>query len=383
MISAYITGLLVGGIVYLYFVGRIIRGLVKLRSEHAAENRALLKVSVVIAARNEENVICKTLTQVLDQDYPNDLYEVIVIDDRSEDSTARIVETFAETNSRVRLIRQTTILADLSPKKQALECGIQATTGDIIITTDADCAPGRGWIRALVSRFGSDTGMVLGQAIFNIGTSPPLWQRLQALDFRSQGFAAAGLAADGIPFSCTGASLAFRKQTFDDIQGYDGVNKLISGDDELLLAKVSCSRWKIIAAGGSEVVVPTRSPASLRELWHQRIRWGSKGLYIETSRKLILSGIFLFFLALSIGPLVCTIYASWWVWSGMMAMKWILDFVSVSIGKSVFNENVNMLDFIILELIHAPAMVIFATAGHILSFEWRGQRFHSRGSTTG
>jgi len=372
--------LIIGGGVYLFFVSKIIRGLVKLRSETIFDSKYLPRVSVVIAARNEEKDIGTPLQHVLAQDYTSEMIEVIVVDDRSEDDTSKIVKGFSETDPRVQLIRQTEIEKNLSPKKQALERGIQIATGEIIITTDADCTPEKGWIRALVSRFNADTGMVLGQARFDIGESPPLWQKLQALDFRSQGYAAAGLAASGMPFSCTGASLAFRKQTFEDINGYDGITKLISGDDELLLAKVCGSRWRVIAAYGKDVVVPTRPPHSLRELWFQRIRWGSKGLFIQNSRKIILMGVFLFLLSLSIGPLICILFSSWSLFIVMFTMKCVLDVISVSLGKSVYREKINWIDFILLELVHAPAMVLFATAGHVFSFEWKGQKFHSRGS---
>ena len=223
--------------------------------------------------------------------------------------------------------------------------------------------------------------MVLGQARFDIGESPPLWQKLQSLDFRSQGYAAAGLAASGMPFSCTGASLAFRKEAFEDVSGYEGITKLISGDDELLLAKICQSRWKVIVSNEKDVVVSTRPPLSLRELWFQRIRWGSKRLFLQASRKLFLMGVFLFLLSLSIGPLICFIFSSWSLLIGMFTLKCVLDVISVSMGKSVYGEKVNWVDFILLEIIHAPVLVLLTTAGHIFSFEWKGQRFRSRGST--
>jgi len=379
---AWTICLVSGGLVYLYFVCRIVNGLLKLRSQHGNIDPKTFQTSVIIAARNEEKFIGKTLRHVLAQDYPVDMFEVIVVDDRSEDKTGRIVEEFAQSDPRVRLITQTTIHKNFSPKKQALERGIQSASGDIIITTDADCSPEQGWIRTLLSKFDSNTGIVLGQARFDIGNSPPVWQKLQALDFRSQGYAAAGLAADGIPFSCTGASLAFRREAYNNVEGYDGVNTLISGDDELLMSKISQSRWDVIAVGEKDAVVPTRPPASIRELWYQRIRWGSKGLFLRTSRKLTLVGIFIFFLSLSFGPLVGLFSSSWWLLGCMFGLKCLLDFVSVFVGKSVFRERINWFDFLILEIIHAPVIVVFAIGGHILNFEWKGQVFSSKGASS-
>jgi len=398
MTLIWTTALFIGGISYLFLLLRVINGLKKLdhgKKTHSSSpiHRAddgiinstttgtdVIKpmVSVVIAARNEETEIGGTLASVLKQDYPTDRYEVIVVDDRSSDRTAEIVENIAKDDTRVRLIRQRCVKPCVSPKKQALELGFRATSCEIIVTTDADCRPHTGWLQALIRHFTPDVGMVTGQARFDIGASPPLWQRLQALDYMSQGIAAAGLIADEIPFSCTGASLAFRVALFDEVGGYTGVERLISGDDELLLMKANRSHWRIVTATERDAIVPTRPPTTLRELWQQRMRWGSKGLYYRLSRKLILSGIFIFFLALIIGPLISALSGLWIVWIVWFLAKLISDAIVVNLGCHLYHESYRWIDFIILELIHPFFMVLFAIGGHFSSFEWKEQTFRSR-----
>ena len=109
------------------------------------------KVSVLIPSRDEERNIAPCLEAVLAQDYPKDLLEIIVINDRSTDATASIVRRYQQTDSRIHLIEAGSNTEGLGPKKNALQSGIRASTGSIIITTDADCTPPEKWISTMVS----------------------------------------------------------------------------------------------------------------------------------------------------------------------------------------------------------------------------------------
>ena len=383
MSDLWYTAVIIGAACYAYLLVRIIRGLRRLRRIAPKLSSDQPTVSVVIAARNEEKEIRRTIEAVTSQDYPSHLTEIIVVNDRSTDRTAAIVTELCKLHPHLHLLNQTEIDQSLSPKKQAMGRGIRSAKGDIIVTTDADCQPSTGWLTSMVQHFTAEVGMVAGRARFYIEPDAPYWQILQALDFHSQGYAATGLIADDLPFSCSGASLAFRRQLFDEIKGYDGVDKLISGDDELLLAKAAHTDWKIVNAATSAAVVPTRPPATLRELWMQRIRWGSKGLYYNNTRKLVLAGIFLFLLCLTSGPAIMISNSDIrTLWIAFALLKVSLDLAATWLGTRIYGETFNIIDFCVLEILHAPAMVVFAIAGHFMSFEWKGQSFRSRASST-
>lgn len=355
--------------------------MIKLKRLKPAQTKNQPKISVVIAARNEEKEIGRTIEALLRQDYPKEITEIIIVSDRSTDKTALIIAAQSKLHPYILMIEQNRIDESLSPKKQALDLGIRASNGEIIVTTDADCQPHSKWLTTLIHHFTAKVGMVSGKAKFAIPDDAPYWQILQSLDFDSQGYASAGLLADDMPFSCSGASLAFRRVLFDEINGYEGVDSLISGDDELLLAKASRTNWKIVNAVSPEAVVPTRPPGTLRELWMQRIRWGSKGLYYNNTRKIVLIGVFLFLLCVALGPIILFFDSSLsWLWIDFLVMKVILDLITTVLGSRIYQENFNAVVFFILELFYAPAMVIFAVAGHFMKFEWKGQTFRSRGS---
>jgi len=391
MILAWHIALTIGGMSYLFLLGLTIYGLFRLRFRRTTVEAKTPSVSVIIAARNEEKNLSATLSGLIRQNYPVDKLEIIVTDDRSDDGTADVVRSFSEQDSRIKLVMQKAVSPGVSPKKQAIEKGIDAATGEIILTTDADTIHHPEWVRDMVGMMADDVGMVVGQARFYTPPlyPPPLWgrglrggllwQRLQSLDFQSIGYASAGLVAAGMPFTCSGASFAYRKRLFVEIRGWEGCYKLISGDDELLLAKASRTGWKIEAATTIPSIVQTAPPASLRDLWQQRVRWGSKGLYYRPSRKVVLSGIFLFFLALIPGPFILLTGGQWSYWAEWMLIRLLLDLLTLYLGCRIFRERFKILEFMILEIIYPVMIVLFAAAGHFASFEWKGQTFRSRG----
>ena len=345
----------------------------------------LPSVTVVVAARNEEKNLPETLQSLSQQNYPTDLFEIIVVDDRSTDRTAAIVTEYASQKQYIKLIRQTEVTPGNSPKKQALELGINAASGEIIITTDADCLHDPDWVYDLISHFKPKVGMVAGQARSILPPDAPLWQRLQTLDFQTLGYASAGLITSGMPFHCNGANLAFRKSVFKEIEGWKGYNRLVSGDDELLMAKVAKSKWKIIAAASPSTIVKAKPVKTLKALWFQRIRWGSKGLYYRLSRKLVLTGVFIFFLVLIAGPFIGIAGAGglgllfWKIWLQWVIIRFLFDGTALLIGSRIFGEKYRSLDFLLAETIYPIAIVIFAVAGHFTRFKWKGQEFRSRG----
>ncbi len=363
---------------YLFFLIRIIRGLKKLRKQIIPET-SLPSISVVIAARNESESIRDTLDCILIQSCQDELKEIIVVNDRSTDATREIIEGYLKKDPRIILINQTEIDEKFSPKKQALEKGISTASGEVIVTTDADCRPGKDWLSTLVGEISNGADMVTGQARFDTGKSPVVWQRLQALDFQSQGIAAAGLVSIGTPFTCAGASFAFKKQLFLNINGYSGVDHLISGDDELLLAKAFRYGAKIGSAKGKNCMVSTRTVKNLSELWQQRIRWGSKGIHYHWSRKVVLIGLFLFFLGLTLSPVYLLEGGSLSILMTFVIGKAVLDYLALTNGSVVFEENFRISDWLLLEIIHAPALVAFTLGGHFLSFKWKGQVYQGKG----
>ncbi len=170
--------------------------------------RSSIKISVIIPARNEEENIGKLLNALNEQTYPKESFEIIVVDDHSEDGTTNIVSTFP----RVKLIS----LKDdniNSYKKKAIETGIAAATGELIVTTDADCEPGKKWLQTIVS-FQQQKGSVFITAPVVFENNSSLLQIFQALDFLTlQGITGASVYKN-IHSMCNGANLAYKRKMY-------------------------------------------------------------------------------------------------------------------------------------------------------------------------
>ena len=233
-------------------------------------------VTVVVAVRNEENNIKECLHHLKNQIYPSDLYEVIVIDDSSVDGTIKVAEEFAAGNENFFIYRLQHYIPGYSPKKQALNLGIEKSRGEIILTTDADCKVGEKWISSMVSRYEKNTGMVAGFSLVEETQKKNLLNIFQRFDFLSLLASAAACINNGITFSVTGQNLSYRKKAFLDVGGFKEIYHRISGDDVLLMQLISKkTKWKIVFNFNPDSFVKTKGEATLGKFINQRKRWAS------------------------------------------------------------------------------------------------------------
>ncbi len=237
------------------------------------------RVSVIIAARNEENNIGRILSDLVHQSYPPDLYEVIIANDHSHDRTATVVSRFAEDYSNVKLLNIESVPPNFSPKKFAIQTAINMSSGDIILATDADCRVGQKWIESMVSYFEPAVGFVIGFSQFGRrGEKQNLVERYQAFDFVTLMGAAVGSTNLGVPLAASGQNLGYRKSVFLQIGGYRRVAHRVSGDDVLLLQLVrNLVKTKIVFAGDPASFAVSAPQPTLRDFINQRKRWASNG----------------------------------------------------------------------------------------------------------
>ncbi len=372
MFESALAALLIStSLYYFYFLFRILRGLQKLAfSSPEAENHA---VTVIVAARNEEETIENSLRSILAQDYPAHLVEVIVVDDSSTDATVERARRMALKDSRLRILELPPHDSDLGGRKPlAIAKGVNAAQGDIILTTDADCTVKRTWIRSMSGCFGSDTAFVAGPVLEEGGKG--FVSEISKVEFLGLITTAAGLIGNQTPIICNGANIAYRRSAFLKVEGYG--DKHHFSDDEVLMQRIAQRNLGAIlfcAEPGS--FASTRSPETLRALWDQRVRWSSKKNHYENKTIVLkLLGLYSFFLILllastativfpSLIPLVAVI-----VLAKIAAEGWIL-----LKGNRLFQKGISFFHFMIAEVFHVPYIVFAAFVGQFTSLRWKGK----------
>lgn len=225
-------------------------------------------VSVVVACRNEQENITKLLKKLKEQDYPSGSFEVIIVDDNSIDSTAEIARRLIDSDN-FQLIRNSG-----KGKKKALETGITAARGELILTTDADCRMGKSWMRTISSFYEeNEPDMIICPVRFS-----PLkgfFGRFQELEFMSLQGITAGTAAMGMATMCNGANLAFTKTAYTGNKENLRFD-IATGDDIFLLHSMKKNGLRILWLESHDAVVTTDPPPDLKSFLRQRKRWASK-----------------------------------------------------------------------------------------------------------
>jgi cellulose synthase/poly-beta-1,6-N-acetylglucosamine synthase-like glycosyltransferase len=224
-------------------------------------------ISIVIAARNESAHIDLCLRSVLGQSYPANQYEVIVVDDQSEDNTYLKIQQ----DERV-LALQTKASGG---KKDALALGIEAARGELIAITDADCLVPESWLNSIAQAFDSDVQLITGPVLYHPEDSA--FTRFQALDVLSLACITAAGIESGRHHLANGANMAFRIDAYNAVSGYATGGNFASGDDLFLAQAISAVYpGSIRYLWGQQSSVSTSACKSLHSFIEQRVRWASK-----------------------------------------------------------------------------------------------------------
>jgi cellulose synthase/poly-beta-1,6-N-acetylglucosamine synthase-like glycosyltransferase len=233
------------------------------------------KVSVLIAARNEEENLPACLESLARQDYPSEQCEIVILNDRSADKTAAIAESYCSRFSHFRLIDVADDIENLKGKMNVLAQGIRQTTGELILVTDADCELPVSWISHTVSCFTDKIGMTAGMTILNGST---IRERVLSLDWLYLVGIAAGSAGSGFPVTVLGNNFAFRRKTYDEVGGFEKIGFSLTEDFALLRAMRRHTGWKIAYPVENETTIASQPPENWAEFYRQRKRWIRGGL---------------------------------------------------------------------------------------------------------
>ena len=331
----------------------------------------LIKLSVLVAARNEEKNIALLLEAIKKQTYPAELFEVIVVDDHSTDSTAAIVQRFPF----VKLIRLQEDSIN-SYKKKAIEKGIEKATGQLIVTTDADCIPSPNWL-SMIAAFKEEKNAVFIAAPVVFSHNNSALQLFQSLDFLVlQGITAASVHKK-VHSMCNGANLAYERKAFFEVGGFTGIDNIASGDDMLLMHKIAVKfPQQIHYLKAKEAIVTTQPMKTWREFFNQRLRWASKAKKYDDKRIIaVLLLVYLFnlsFLVLLAAGFWCYYY--WLYFAVLLIAKTIIEWPFVSSVAGFFDKKPLMKYFFFFQSLHILYTIFSGLLGQFGKYEWKGRK---------
>ena len=371
---AFVVLLVFSAIFYAVFQTRLFCALGKVHLGNSIRT-PLPSVSILVSARNEEAGISKTLDSLMKQLYKG-RWDIWIADDRSTDNTPKILADYAaKFPDRIHVLTITELTPGESAKKNAIAKLVQASAGEILLLTDADCILPPTWIRAMIREFEPGIDFVAGHSAIELPKDRTNWLlNMQAVETMAYRIAGTGALAMGTPITSTGNNLAYRRKFFEEVHGFEGVSKIQSGDDDLLLQKLAREApWKAHYSVDPEAFVITQGKETFPELWEQRKRWASKTTYYAPKVVVILSLVFLFFTLISLGYILsffslpiffATVFG--------VLVKLVGDTCVELRGLRIFHQQELFKWFLPVEIVHAPFTVfavLFGIAGH---FKWKG-----------
>jgi cellulose synthase/poly-beta-1,6-N-acetylglucosamine synthase-like glycosyltransferase len=369
------------GFLYLLSLGMLIIGFRKLPVFPQELLPEKTKFSIVIPFRNESENLQGLLESLQKIKYPSHLFEVIFVDDASEDNSVEIINQAFNKNpgfDNFQVIKNERHSA--SPKKDAITAAIAISKYEWILTTDADCILPSTWLNAYDS-FIQKKGAILVAGPILYKSNESILGQFQKFDGLSLQLVTMGSFGWQTPILCNGANLAYRKKAFYSVQGFSENNHIASGDDIFIMEKIlKIDPCEVHFLKSEEAIVETLPQSSWNDLIDQRIRWTSKtvgqkssfskplGMLVFLTNSLILIGL--------IYSVIRPGFLSYYL--GFLAAKVLIDFYVIKMSNTFYHIKINLVAFL-LSAFSYPIVTVIAVLGSLRgTYSWKGRNFDKR-----
>lgn len=367
-------------ILYLTLIGAFIRGFDKVEFFKLEDLPSKTRFSIIIPFRNESDNLMELLKSMSLLNYPKQLFEIIFVDDDSEDNSVEIIEKFLGTKTdltkaSISIIKN--IRASNSPKKDAITSAIIQAKNEWILTTDADCSLPKYWLDSF-DEFIQKTNAkcIAGPVTYTLKKG--FLCRFQLLDFLSLQGATIGGFGINKPFLCNGANFGYQKTLFKQLNGFSGNNNIASGDDVFLLEKiVQLVPSHIHYLKCEQAIVTTQPQTSWGDLIAQRIRWAAKtslynnwfgkltGLIVLSMNTIAIIGLFLSILGILKFKILFYV----------LFIKFNIDLLLIFKTATFFNQKSILMHFISGQIIYPFFSTYTAFLSFFRGYQWKGRNF--------
>lgn len=330
-----------------------------------------LKVSILIAARNEENNIKRLLKSLYNQTFEKDLFEVIIIDDHSKDNTLLIVENFIKENNDINI---KIFNAEKEGKKYAISQALHLAHNDLVIVTDADCVLKTTWIESIVNFYKEKKcKMILAPVL--LSPAETFFEKIQVLEHLSLIGSTAGSANIGFPVMCNGANMAYEREAALEVEKFRKDFNIPSGDDMFLMEQFvkNYGHQSVKFLLSKSAIVETKTCKTVSEFFRQRRRWVSK-TKAYTNWKILTTAFIVLFFNLSIVSLFVSAFfipALWSLYFLLTLLKFFIDFPLLKNITSFMNQSSLLKWTLPLEFIYPFYVVFTAISGMLINVKWK------------
>ena len=354
---------------YCFVIIALIYGFTKVTTVELTGLTPKIKFSIIVPFRNEAENLPVLLESLSKLNYPVELFEVILVDDESE-------KKFKVPSLKFKVSVIENVRFSNSPKKDAIGTAMQIVDTDWIITTDADCTFNTNWLLTLDNYIQlHDVAMIAGAVRYDCNNS--LLHHFQQLDLASLQGATIGSFGIDKAFMCNGANFAYTKSFFKKLNGFEGNDKIASGDDVFLLQKaVTKSPENVHYLKSKNNIVLTKPSNDWKSLFYQRVRWASKTTSYQSAFGKAL-GLLVF-----VGNLSWILGVGCWVLGVVMFQNIVLLFLLKFLVDTILIYKTNCfltktkMQFLILSSLLYP---FFSTSVALYSlfgkYEWKGRKF--------
>ncbi|KAF2079468.1 glycosyltransferase family 2 protein [Flavobacterium sharifuzzamanii] len=355
--------------IYIVSISLLIYGFFRVKKYQKTDLKPQTSFTIIVPFRNEEENLPKLLESFSKLNYPTDLFEVILVDDAS-------IKKFQVSSFRFQVSIIENIRISSSPKKDAITTAIQYVKTDWVITTDADCIVPEKWLLTLDNYIQQNkVAMLAGAVTYQCENS--FLDHFQQLDLTSLQGATIGSFGLNKGFMCNGANFAYRKSLFEKLNGFDGNDKIASGDDVFLLQKaIEKFPDEVHYLKAQEAIVVTKPTENWKTLFHQRVRWAAKtSSYRSSFGKLL--GLIVFFGNLSF--VIGFFFLLFGIWSYPIFVlfafsKFAIDCVLLSITNQ-FLTKTRIKSLLLSSLLYpffSSTVALYSLFG---SYEWKDRQF--------
>lgn len=358
-------------------------GFLKLSVFSSERTQPKTTFSIVIPFRNEAQNLPLLLTSLKQLNYPAHLFEIIFVDDESEDSSLEIIKDeisrVARNDNQLQIQLFKNKRTSASPKKDAITEAINKAQHDWVVTTDADCQVPSTWLQTFDTFIQQNSADFIAAPVA-LETGNGLLQNFQLFDQCSLQSLTMGSFGMKTPLLCNGANLCYKKSLFLELNGFSGNNDIASGDDIFMLQKaLQKDLSKVRFLKSKKAVVTTNAQQSWSALLGQRVRWASKtskqkskasktiGILVFFTNVWIVASFFVGFLQKEVGTALLLLFVA----------KLCIDGIIIFLSAHFFRSKKNYFYYLLSSILYPFFTVVVVIKSLIGTYEWKGRNYGS------